>query len=408
MVAVRAWFKWLARNNHVLYNPAADIELSRTEHRLPKCVLTASEAEQVINQTDISTRLGIRDRAILETFYSTGMRRMELMHLRPCDIDMERGTVVIRQGKGKKDRMIPIGDRALAWIERYQIEVRPGLLVGDSAGDVLFLTHLGKPFSPDQMSALVGQYVAAAGIGKEGSCHLLRHTMATVMLENGAGIRYIQAMLGHAKLETTQIYTRVSIRKLKEVHHGHPPGPQGTLPLTRGWWYNSPHEPNLLDACEAGSKRGVSGRWAGSIFLPKHATGQKTPVSRPPAGLRPRKPKTAMGFLLVSLRSASGSLYQPRQCVELRPRRNLRLRLPEPPGLSLLRQRQHRDLDAGQSRQLARLDRQRRQPNPQHRSIQRDRVHHPGRHHEHARLRPCRQHDADCRPGQPGHALLHV
>ena len=113
MVAVRAWFKWLARNNHVLYNPAADIEFNRTEHRLPKCVLTASEAEQVINQTDVTTRMGIRDRAILETFYSTGMRRMELMNLRPCDLDMERGTVVIRQGKGKKDRMIPIGDRAL-------------------------------------------------------------------------------------------------------------------------------------------------------------------------------------------------------------------------------------------------------------------------------------------------------
>jgi integrase/recombinase XerD len=218
IVSVRAWFKWLARSSHILYNPAADIEFNRTEHRLPKCVLTVSEAEQVINQTDISTRLGIRDRAILETFYSTGMRRTELMTLRPCDIDMERGTVVIRLGKGKKDRMIPIGDRALAWIDRYVVEVRPGLLVGDSAGDVLFLTHLGEPFAPDQMSLLVGNYVAAAGIGKEGSCHLFRHTMATVMLENGAGIRYIQAMLGHAKLETTQIYTRVSIRRLKEVH----------------------------------------------------------------------------------------------------------------------------------------------------------------------------------------------
>jgi integrase/recombinase XerD len=216
VVAIRAWFKWLARNNHVLYNPAADVELSKLEHRLPKCVLTASEAEQVINQPDTHTKLGIRDRAILETFYSTGMRRAELMGLRPCDLDMERGTVVIRQGKGKKDRMIPIGERALAWIDRYQVEVRPGLLVG--AGDVLFLTHLGKPFAPDQMSELVASYVKAAEIGKEGSCHLFRHTMATVMLENGAGIRYIQAMLGHAKLETTQIYTRVSIRRLKEVH----------------------------------------------------------------------------------------------------------------------------------------------------------------------------------------------
>ena len=223
MVALRAWFRWLARNNHVLYNPTADIELNKTEYRLPKAVLTASEAEQVINATNVATHMGIRDRAILETLYSTGIRRMELLRLHPCDIDAERGTVIIRQGKGKKDRMLPIGDRAVAWIERYQVEVRPGLLVGDRAGDVLFLTHRGKPFAPTQMSNLVGSYVAAANIGKEGSCHLFRHTMATVMLENGAGIRYIQAMLGHAKLTTTQIYTRVSIRKLKEVHNAtHP------------------------------------------------------------------------------------------------------------------------------------------------------------------------------------------
>jgi integrase/recombinase XerD len=91
-------------------------------------------------------------------------------------------------------------------------------LIGDRAGDVLFLTHLGNPFRPNQMSQLVRGYVAAAEVGKVGSCHLFRHTMATLMLENGAGIRYIQAILGHASLETTQIYTQVSIRKLKEVH----------------------------------------------------------------------------------------------------------------------------------------------------------------------------------------------
>jgi integrase/recombinase XerD len=218
IVGVRAWFKWLARHNHVLYNPAADLELNRAEHRLPKCVMTASEAEQVISQTDVGTPLGVRDRAILETFYSTGMRRTELMNLCPCDFDMERGTVVIRQGKGKKDRMVPVGDRAIAWVDRYEVEVRPRLLVGDRAGDVLFVTDLGKPFRPEQMSELVAGYVKAADIGKEGSCHLFRHTMATLMMENGASLRYIQAILGHASLETTQVYTRVSIRRLKEVH----------------------------------------------------------------------------------------------------------------------------------------------------------------------------------------------
>lgn len=216
LVPLRAWFKWLARNNHILYNPAADIELPKLEHRLPKHVLTASEAEQVINQTNVANPLGIRDRAILETFYSTGIRRMEMIALKLYDLDVERGTLIVRQGKGKKDRVIPIGDRAIAWIDRYLIEVRPSLIVGEPT-DILFLNQ-GKSFSPHQMSELVGQYVDNAEIGKHGSCHLFRHTMATLMLENGADIRYIQAMLEHVKLETTQIYTQVSIRKLKEIH----------------------------------------------------------------------------------------------------------------------------------------------------------------------------------------------
>jgi integrase/recombinase XerD len=229
LVAIRCWFKWLSRKNHVLYNPAADIDLPRPEHRLPKHVLTAREAEQVINQANVTTPLGIRDRAIMETFYSTGIRRAELVNLCPDDIDTERGTLTIRQGKGKKDRRVPIGDRALAWIDRYVVEVRPGLLVGDRT-DVLFLTPLGQPFTPDQMSNLVGNYVTAADIGKTGSCHLFRHTMATLMLENGADIRFVQAMLGHERLETTQIYTRVSIRKLKEVHEKTHPARNKRLP----------------------------------------------------------------------------------------------------------------------------------------------------------------------------------
>ncbi len=215
LAAIRVWFKWLARNNHVLYNPA-DIEMPRREHLLPKHVLTASEAETVLSQPEVGTPFGIRDRAILETFYSTGIRRLELIRLSPYDIDAERGTLMVRQGKHHKDRIVPIGERALRWIDRYLLEVRPGLLIGES--QVLFLNNLGKPFAPVRLTEMVGQYVEAADIGKHGSCHLFRHTMATLMLENGADIRYIQQILGHESLETTQIYTRVSIRKLKEVH----------------------------------------------------------------------------------------------------------------------------------------------------------------------------------------------
>jgi integrase/recombinase XerD len=217
LVSLRCWFRWLARSNHIVYNPAADIELPKLEQRLPKHVLTVNEAERIINQPNVAKRLGIRDRAILETFYSTGIRRKELVRLCPYDIDAERGTLFVRLGKGKKDRMIPIGDRALAWIDRYLIEVRPKLLVGERA-DRLFLTNQGNPLTRTRMTEIVRKYVDAAEIGKRGSCHLFRHAMATLMLENGADIRYIQAMLGHSKLETTQIYTQVSIGKLKKIH----------------------------------------------------------------------------------------------------------------------------------------------------------------------------------------------
>ena len=122
-------------------------------HRLPKHVLTAGEAEAIISIPDVNTKGGIRDRAILETLYSTGIRRMEVVNLRLYDIDYDRGTIMVRQGKGQKDRMVPIGERALAWIERYVEEVRPILEAGDTEDNTLLLTDLGRPFTPDQMTA---------------------------------------------------------------------------------------------------------------------------------------------------------------------------------------------------------------------------------------------------------------
>ena len=223
LVPIRAFFKWLCRNNHILYNPASELELPKLEHRLPKHVLTMSEAEQVLNLPDLETSLGVRDRAILETLYSTGMRRMELVNLKLLDLDVDRGTVMIRQGKGKKDRMIPIGERAILWVDKYVMDVRPSLVCEPDDG-TLFLTNLSEPFTPNRLTQLVRNYVKASEIGKSGACHLFRHTMATLMLEGGADIRFIQQMLGHVKLDTTQIYTQVSIRKLKEIHSYTHPG----------------------------------------------------------------------------------------------------------------------------------------------------------------------------------------
>jgi len=217
LIPIRAVFKWLTRNNYILHNPASEIDLPKLEHRLPKHVLSVDETETVMRQPDLKDPMGLRDRALLETLYSTGMRRMELIGLKVHDLDPDRGTLIIRQGKGRKDRMVPIGERAVNWIDRYLEEVRPSL-VREPDGQTIFLTSLFEPFTPNRLTQLVRNYIDAADIGKRGSCHLFRHTCATLMLENGADIRFIQQMLGHAKLETTQIYTQVSIRKLKEIH----------------------------------------------------------------------------------------------------------------------------------------------------------------------------------------------
>lgn len=214
---VKLFFRWLVRNNYILYNPASEIELPRVERRLPKHVLTANEADRVMNLPDLTTVYGLRDRAMLETLYSTGVRRRELVHLTIYDVDFERGVVMIRLGKGKKDRVVPIGERALAWIEKYLGEARPHL-VSEPDDGYLFLTYTGIPFSPDLLTRWVREYIEAANLGKSGSCHLFRHTVATLMLEGGADVRFVQEMMGHENLQTTQIYTRVSIRKLKEIH----------------------------------------------------------------------------------------------------------------------------------------------------------------------------------------------
>jgi integrase/recombinase XerD len=222
IIPLRVWFKWMARHHHILHNPASELELPRLGVRLPKAVLTAGEADQVMMQTNIHDPLGLRDRAILETLYSTGMRRLELVNLKVWDLDLERLTVNIRQGKGKRDRVIPIGDRAAAWVRKYLTESRPQLAT-EPDDKTTFVCHNGEPFSLGYLSQVVRDYVDAAKLGKQGACHLFRHTMATLMLEGGADTRFIQQMLGHADLNTTQIYTHVAIRQLQEIHRAtHP------------------------------------------------------------------------------------------------------------------------------------------------------------------------------------------
>ena len=218
LTAVRRYFSYLARNNLILANPAADIIMPRIGQPLPKDTFNTSEVEQILSQPDISDPVGLRDRTILEVFYSCGLRRMEVVNLDVYDIDFERGVVIVREGKGRKDRVVPIGQRALTWLDKYLTEGRQQLLCGRADPMVLFLTVYGERFCLDHMTEMAAMYIERAQIGKKGACHLFRHTMATLMHENGADIRIIQEILGHVSINTTQIYTKVSIPHLKRVH----------------------------------------------------------------------------------------------------------------------------------------------------------------------------------------------
>jgi integrase/recombinase XerD len=244
-----AFFKWLARENHILTNPASELDLPKPPRQLPKTLLTVAQVEDVLNQPDITTPMGLRNRAILETLYSTGIRRLELTNLKLYDIDAERGTLMVRQGKGHKDRFIPIGERACRWIRRYLDEVRPQLIVEPEHG-FLFVTDYGEPFEKNRLSDLVRKYMRHAGYA-HGSCHVFRHAMATHMLENGADIRYIQAMLGHSELSTTQIYTQVSIAKLKEIHAATHPARATRMQDAQKPSITAGEGQTLLDALEA-------------------------------------------------------------------------------------------------------------------------------------------------------------
>ncbi|MFM0236419.1 site-specific tyrosine recombinase XerC [Paraburkholderia sediminicola] len=223
LLSIKGLCQWLARQRYVQYNAGSELVLPRKPHALPKVVLSVAQVEALMGQPDLESVTGMRDRALLEVLYSTGMRRMEIAQLQLGDIDLETRTIAIRQGKGRRDRFVPMGERACAWVKRYLLEERTALVVGTEQW-TLFLTDYGTAFTLGALSGIVTRYMRRAGIGK-GSCHALRHACATHMLDNGADVRFIQMLLGHADLTSTQIYTHVSIGKLREIHAAtHPAG----------------------------------------------------------------------------------------------------------------------------------------------------------------------------------------
>lgn len=213
---IKQFFKWLTQENYLLYNPASELIAPRQSPALPT-VLTPEEIDILLNSVNTNASGGIRDRAILEVLYSTGIRRNELCNLQLQNISLSRLTLYVKNGKGGKDRLLPLGARAALWIKLYLQDVRPQLVI-DEHNQALFLNDYGEAFSDNKLGDKVKRYLKNGGIDAPGACHLLRHAMATHMLENGADTRFIQAMLGHADLGTTQIYTQVSIRKLQEIH----------------------------------------------------------------------------------------------------------------------------------------------------------------------------------------------
>ena len=221
---LRRFFAWLCRAGVIPANPAADLDLPRKQaRRLPKA-LSADEMRLMLAIPIPDDPFGLRDRAILELFYATGIRRTEMSNLDHGDYDPHTQTLHIRRGKGGKSRMLPVGGRAAAWLDRHARDSRPlfAHLPGETA---LFLSGYGTRITPAYLGNWIKKLMKRCGIEKPGSCHLFRHSCATDMHRGGADIRYVQEMLGHARLETTQIYTHVHIDALREIHaRTHPHG----------------------------------------------------------------------------------------------------------------------------------------------------------------------------------------
>jgi integrase/recombinase XerD len=232
--ALRSFFGFLSRRLLILQDPSAGIEPPRLETRLPRTILTPSEARKVIEAPDPRMPLGLRDRAILETLYATGLRASELISLSPYDVDTEERTLRIVRGKGGKDRNVPLTSAAAEAIAAYLARGRSKLLgIEQSGGGIfpakaarrLFVSPRGGRLYRTTLNNLVRGWGERAGLNKRVTCHIFRHSVATHLLRRGADIRHIQALLGHGSLSTTERYTRVEISDLQRVvSRAHPRG----------------------------------------------------------------------------------------------------------------------------------------------------------------------------------------
>ena len=221
MWTLKDFYKMLHQRGKVLINPCADLPPLRKPKRLPQGVLTAPQVTRLLQTPDLKKTYGFRDRTIFEVLYSSGLRGVEVCRLSIYDIDFEKRLVRIVQGKGRKDRLVPVGRTALKYIDVYMKKIRPIHAARNRKGakpTQLFLTVLGTPFTTDYLYQQIKRYRRMADLGDGVTTHSLRHACATEMLRGGANVRHVQEMLGHNHLSTTQVYTHVIPHDLKKVH----------------------------------------------------------------------------------------------------------------------------------------------------------------------------------------------
>ena len=223
LATLRRYYAWALREHRVASDPCLALRSARQAPRLPK-TLTEAQVEALLAAPDVDSELGLRDRAMLETLYATGLRVSELVNLGMLEVNLDEGVVRVTRGKGGKDRLVPLGAEAAHWIARYCSQSRPLLLAG-RVSDALFVTGRAQAMTRQAFWQLIKKYAVQAGVHAPLSPHVLRHAFATHLLNHGADLRVVQMLLGHADISTTQIYTHVARERLKALHaRPHPRG----------------------------------------------------------------------------------------------------------------------------------------------------------------------------------------
>lgn len=218
--SLRRFYRYQLRQGKILLDPTLQIEMPKFPRALPKS-LSEKDVEALLNAPSVDESLGLRDRAMLETLYATGLRVSELVSLPLQGLSLEMGVVRV-MGKGAKERLVPLGAEAVDWLQRYLAEARPDLLAGKP--DVaVFVTQRGGAMTRQAFWYLIKRYAAQAGLSAALSPHTLRHAFATHLLNHGADLRVVQMLLGHSDISTTQIYTHVARERLKRLHAEHHP-----------------------------------------------------------------------------------------------------------------------------------------------------------------------------------------